>query len=1472
MGNNVDSAVANPVSIDMGGTYSNSPGLHPKLMMYKAGSYELGFGFSGGQFEYIAHGPGKHVFFSGAVRGAEILSAGGGVRLPSTGVFGLSASTADAAADSGLSRGGANKLYVGNGTSGNSSGTIVAGAVGIGSTTPALASLVIGNAIGNYSIDAGTYRIGNVGTPVSATDAVTKSYLDSAVSTAQSAFWNLSGSNLFASSTSWNVGIGTTNPGAKLEIESASDIDLLLDRTGWVGGETSSLKFRHGSSENYVAQIQSWVEGGASSVAMRFYTSTGGAKYERMVIRGSGNVGIGTTNPVDKLDVSGNVRMGAVNGSNNGIYAYNTTPTLLYSLTRQDTIVAAGDLAIGAYRGIGFKAGIAAVPSAYDMYIAGGNVGIATTTPTSAKLVIGAATNNYTIDAGAYRIGNVGTPVSDSDAVTKSYLDSAVSTAQSAFWNLSGSNLFASSTSWNVGIGTNTPVNKLDVYNAGTTNIKLTAAGAGAATFIIDGNADSALSFHRALTGERWKIYRPSATDDLRFYNTTATAGDRVTFQAGGNVGIGTTNPLANLEILATSSARINIKGFDSGKNAGIYFGTASREWKLEQLAYNTYGNNLYDAEIKYVGTTLGGNLLLNPAVNVGIATTTPTSAKLVIGDATNNYTIDAGTYRIGNVGTPVSDSDAVTKSYLDSAVSAAQSAFWNLSGSNLFASSTSWNVGIGTTTPQGQFQVLGVAYTDSIPAMTANNAPSPLVASASTNGGSSYLPWYAFNKNNTQINGQLGWITQSGALTGWLMLDLGAAGAKIITAYSITAPGSSSYNNAAPKTWTLQGSNNNVDWTTLDTQTNVSAWQVGETRQYVINNQISYRYYKLDVTLNSGNASYLMVGQLRLLETSNNVSKFLVTDNFVTVNSPGGLNVQAGSGGSVWERLQSWKNNAGLEVGSISKAGVFSALSVTTGPLIATSITNSAGQLASIPTLFVPSTGLALNAGAGTTGLTAALIPIQYSPALRYLAYGWDTAQKYQIFRNWVEPYAGASVNGRLKWENSFNSVLERDYFELMSLSNNGELNVLGQSFGSECLSNPNLTDGTSWTATGGVSLVSNAATYSHNAAQGSLTQSAANLSVPLKPNRWYRFTYTTSASVITVRAYIDETITSAERIYLPGVTPAAGIGNQQITFKTNSNPSDFKISFTSAVGAITLDNLSLKEIQSGNIVANGQLTGGGASGIKINELGNVGIATTTPTSAQLVIGGASNNYTIDAGNYRVGNVGTPVSDYDAVNKSYLDSAVTTSQSAYWLLNGGDLYASSTISKVGIGTSSPMANFHVVGNAIISNGLTMGGDINMGDQNITNLNKLTVNTIDPLYRIKGTNYSTFASAIVGGVKEEYVGRIKIGKKVYQMGNNNQDGKEVEYEAVVDFNNLSEGSDLWVWRQVVDYSSENIQVLITPFKNFASVYYNIENNKLVFRSDRPAEISYRLIGKRLDWRQWPTKAKDQKEKAGFIID
>lgn len=158
-----------------------------------------------------------------------------------------------------------------------------------------------------------------------------------------------------------------------------------------------------------------------------------------------------------------------------------------------------------------------------------------------------------------------------------------------------------------------------------------------------------------------------------------------------------------------------------------------------------------------------------------------------------------------------------------------------------------------------------------------------------------------------------------------------------------------------------------------------------------------------------------------------------------------------------------------------------------------------------------------------------------------------------------------------------------------------------------------------------------------------------------------------------------------------------------------------------------------------------------------------------------------------------------------------------------------------------------------VNGGTSISGNLVISGDLSVS-------NKLTVKTIDPLYDIFGTKYSTFAPSVVGGVKEEISGKISLNKKIGE-----------EYQAVIDFDKQIIGSDLWVWRQVIDFSKENVEVSLTPYGRFARTYYYINNNSIVLRSDVPVEVSYNFSGKRFDWRSWPTKATNQSEKPSLII-
>jgi len=69
------------------------------------------------------------------------------------------------------------------------------------------------------------------------------------------------------------------------------------------------------------------------------------------------------------------------------------------------------------------------------------------------------------------------------------------------------------------------------------------------------------------------------------------------------------------------------------------------------------------------------------------------------------------------------------------------------------------------------------------------------------------------------------------------------------------------------PKNWTFEGSHNNVDWIILDTQINQSFifndWQL-----YHFNNNISFNYYRLNVSANNGHVSHVALQELAMAYT----------------------------------------------------------------------------------------------------------------------------------------------------------------------------------------------------------------------------------------------------------------------------------------------------------------------------------------------------------------------------------------------------------------------------------------------------------------------------------------------------------------------------------------------------------------------------------------------------------------------------
>lgn len=156
---------------------------------------------------------------------------------------------------------------------------------------------------------------------------------------------------------------------------------------------------------------------------------------------------------------------------------------------------------------------------------------------------------------------------------------------------------------------------------------------------------------------------------------------------------------------------------------------------------------------------------------------------------------------------------------------------------------------------------------------------------------------------------------------------------------------------------------------------------------------------------------------------------------------------------------------------------------------------------------------------------------------------------------------------------------------------------------------------------------------------------------------------------------------------------------------------------------------------------------------------------------------------------------------------------------------------------RLGVGTAGGTDNrFDVsIGGDGVHDGLKVSGVLNMDGGDITDVNKITVNTIDPVFKIGDKKYATYFPDMIGQ-KTEVTGEAEL-----------EGG-----EKVIDLAQQEQGSDLWLFWQAVAHDT------VVPFVSAqgpASLYVEREGSKVVvrkFAGEENVPFSYRLIGTRLD--------------------
>ena len=536
------------------------------------------------------------------------------------------------------------------------------------------------------------------------------------------------------------VGIGSSNPSAKLDVAGAVRAaggiifgDGTTMTTAAVGGNVGAS----GTTSTGDVSLAADTDANGSG-QMTF--ATGG--YERMRILNTGNIGIGNTAPLSKLAVGGSMAIGSYAAN----YAAPTDGLIVDGNVGIGTTNPQGNLHVAGATAI-FGAGEGATPGAATIRganatgtnIAGASLtiqaGNGTGTGGSGAINFQTApisTTGATANALATRVsilpnGNVGigttTPVAKLQVAGVGGTDgimfpdgtlqkSAAIGSGSSQWTTTGSNIYFNS--GNVAIGTSVASAPLQMAVAsavigvgeGATPTATTLRGAAASGSNIAG-ADMTLAASNGTgTGGSGKLLFQTSTPGASGATVDALT-TRMAILANGNVGIGTTNPIAQLDVSGARTAVGSLNGTYIAMAPVTFTDSSAANATVANMSFNTIGTPTLSATNAGITTTNAYSTYIASAPVVG-------NSKNI---ATNAIALGIGAGAVG----------AQTNSYglLVNAQTGASA--------NYAAAFQGGNVGVGTNKPTALLEVSGGLLKATGGIMFADGTTMSTAAAAST-------------------------------------------------------------------------------------------------------------------------------------------------------------------------------------------------------------------------------------------------------------------------------------------------------------------------------------------------------------------------------------------------------------------------------------------------------------------------------------------------------------------------------------------------------------------------------------------------------------------------------------------------------------------------------------------------------------------------------------------------------------------